>query len=62
MSLKLSRRDFVKASAVASASAMLLGAAPAYADDAPGTTAGADADDVKVIPSACSSAPSRTGA
>ncbi len=51
MSLKLSRRDFVKASAVASASAMLLGAAPAYADDAPGATAGAD--DVKVIPSAC---------
>ncbi len=51
MSLKLSRRDFVKASAVASASAMLLGAAqPALADEAP---ADKGADDVKVIPSAC---------
>ncbi|MEC4273579.1 molybdopterin-dependent oxidoreductase [Adlercreutzia sp. R25] len=52
MSLKLSRRDFVKATAVASASAMVLGAAEAsFADEAAdGATAG---DDVKVIPSAC---------
>lgn len=58
MSLKLTRRDFVKAGAVASASALVLGAAEASfadeadeADDAAGTgTAGGD---VQVIPSAC---------
>lgn len=52
MSLKLSRRDFVKATAVASASAMVLGAAEAsFADEAAGGAAAGD--DVKVIPSAC---------
>ncbi len=52
MSLKLSRRDFVKATAVASASAMVLGAAEtSFADEA--ADGAATEDDVKVIPSAC---------
>lgn len=52
MSLKLSRRDFVKATAVASASAMVLGAAEtSFADEAADSAAAGD--DVKVIPSAC---------
>ena len=51
MSLKLSRRDFVKATAVASASAMVLGAAEtSFADEA--ADGAATEDDVKVIPSA----------
>lgn len=55
MSLRLSRRDFIKASAVASASAMVLGATNvAFADEAgePNGEA-APAADVQVIPSAC---------
>lgn len=52
MSLKLSRRDFVKATAVASASAMVLGAVEtSFADEA--ADGAATEDDVKVIPSAC---------
>lgn len=52
MSLKLSRRDFVKATAVASASAMVLGASEtSFADEA--ADGAATEDDVKVIPSAC---------
>ncbi len=52
MSLKLSRRDFIKASAVASASAMVLGATEvAFADEEEG--AAKTSDDVQVIPSAC---------
>lgn len=52
MSLKLSRRDFVKATAVASASAMVLGAAETSFADETADGAATD-DDVKVIPSAC---------
>ena len=52
MSLKLTRRDFVKASAVASASALVLGAAESAVADEASDGAGAS-DDVKVIPSAC---------
>ena len=52
MSLKLSRRDFIKASAVASASAMVLGAADAaFADEV--VEDAVTSDDVQVIPSAC---------
>lgn len=53
MSLKMSRRGFVKASAVATASTLLLGASAttAAADEAAGATT--SSDDVKVIPSAC---------
>ena len=52
MSLKLSRRDFVKATAVASASAMVLGAVETSFADETADGAATD-DDVKVIPSAC---------
>ena len=52
MSLKLSRRDFVKATAVASASAMVLGAAETSFAGETADGAATD-DDVKVIPSAC---------
>lgn len=52
MSLRLSRRDFIKASAVASASAMVLGAADvAFADEPEAEVA--PSGDVQVIPSAC---------
>ena len=53
MSLKMSRRGFVKASAVATASTLLLGASAttAAADEAAGATT--SSDDVKIIPSAC---------
>lgn len=52
MSLKLSRRDFIKASAVASASAMVLGVADAdFADEV--VEDAVTSDDVQVIPSAC---------
>ncbi len=53
MSLKMSRRGFVKASAVATASTLLLGASAttAAADEAAG--ASTSSDDVKIIPSAC---------
>lgn len=58
MSLKMSRRGFVKATAAATASTLLLGsqAATALADDAADAKAAAGAtssDDVKIIPSAC---------
>ena len=57
MSLKMSRRGFVKATAAATASTLLLGsqAATALADDAADAkaTAGAtSSDDVQIIPSA----------
>ena len=53
MSLKMSRRGFVKASAVATASTLLLGASAtaAAADEAAATST--SSDDVKIIPSAC---------
>ena len=58
MSLKMSRRGFVKATAAATASTLLLGsqAATALADDAADAKAAAGAtssDDVQIIPSAC---------
>ena len=52
MALKLSRRSFVKAGAIASASAMVLGTVESsFADEATGQDGAAD--DVQVIPSAC---------
>ncbi|MFR9167407.1 MAG: molybdopterin-dependent oxidoreductase [Gordonibacter urolithinfaciens] len=55
MSLKMSRRGFVKATAAATASTLLLGsqAATAFADDAAGAAGATASDDVKKIPSAC---------
>ena len=52
MSLKMSRRGFVKASALAASSAMLLSPASAFAQDAEDKAASSTGD-VKVIPSAC---------
>ena len=52
MSLKMSRRNFLKATAVASGSALLLGGAQAAADEGAASSSDA-AEDVKVIPSAC---------
>ena len=52
MSLHMSRRGFVKASALAASSAMLLSPASAFAQDAEGK-AESSTGDVKVIPSAC---------
>lgn len=54
MSLKMSRRGFVKASAVATASTLLLGtsATAAVADEA-ASAKSTSSDDVKKIPSAC---------
>ena len=55
MSLKMSRRGFVKATAAATASTLLLGsqAATAFADDAAEGAKATSSDDVKIIPSAC---------
>ena len=55
MALKMSRRGFVKASAVATASTLLLGSqsGTALADSAQGASDAARPDDVKKIPSAC---------
>lgn len=55
MSLKMSRRGFVKATAVATASTLLLGASAttAAAEEAGANGAGTSSDDVKIIPSAC---------
>lgn len=55
MALKMSRRGFVKASAVATASTLLLGSqsGTALADSAQGASDAARSDDVKKIPSAC---------
>lgn len=52
MALKLSRRGFLKASAVATTSALVLGAGTASADDAADGSA-QTGEDIKVIPSAC---------
>ena len=53
MSLKMSRRGFLKASAVASASTLLLGSASAAAFAEDEGAANTSADDVQKIPSAC---------
>ncbi|MEG0324189.1 MAG: hypothetical protein RR619_09345, partial [Raoultibacter sp.] len=53
MSLKMSRRGFVKASAVASASTLLLGSASAAAFAEGDEKATTSTDDVQKIPSAC---------
>lgn len=54
MALSISRRNFLKATAVASGSALLLGSAQtAFADEPDAAKATSAADDVKVIPSAC---------
>lgn len=56
MSLKMSRRGFVKATAVATASSLLLGAQvdAAFADEGGGSAGASSAsDDVQIIPSAC---------
>ena len=51
MSLTMSRRGFVKVSALTASSALLLNAPSAFAEDASKTAEGKD--DVKIIPSAC---------
>ena len=53
MTLNLSRRAFIKAGAVASASAMVLGSAGQALADEAADAAGNAADDIQVIPSAC---------
>ena len=53
MTLNLSRRAFIKAGAVASASAMVLGSAGQALADEAADAAGNVADDIQVIPSAC---------
>lgn len=55
MALKMSRRGFVKVSAVATASTLLLGSqsGTALADSAQSASDAARSDDVKKIPSAC---------
>lgn len=53
MSLKMSRRSFVKTSALAASSALLLNTTSAFAGEAEGTSATDASGDVKLIPSAC---------
>lgn len=58
MSLKMSRRGFVKATAAATASTLLLGsqAATAFADDAAEGAKATSSDDVKIIRARAASA------
>ncbi len=53
MALKLSRRSFLKASAVATTSALMLGTGKALADDAAADADSQAGEDIQVIPSAC---------
>lgn len=53
MALKLSRRSFLKASAVATTSVLMLGTGKALADDAAADADSQAGEDIQVIPSAC---------